>query len=102
MRIVEIEALANGAHRNQSSSNLILPPVGWAIIRDDEVLQNFPFGSFDVEEVDGMTYMVENSWLPGEIPEPEPEPEPSETELSLSERVKNLENAMDALLGGDS
>lgn len=85
MRIIEIEALKNGAHRNQTSSVHVPLPDGWAIIRSDKELENFPFGSFEVEEVDGVSYMVEDSWVPGEVPEPEPEPDPEPTQLDILE-----------------
>ena len=102
MRIVEIETLENGAHRNQTTSNPVILPDGWAVIPDDMVCENFPFGSFDVEEIDGVPTV--SNWTPGEIPEPSPEPDPAPVSPSptLSERVSNLEQAMDALLGGDA
>lgn len=74
MRIIEIIALDNGAHRNQTYNGNL--PEGWAIIRGDKELTNFPFGNFEVEQVDGVTYMVKDSWVAGEMPEPEPVPEP--------------------------
>lgn len=100
MRLVEIEALENGAHRNQTTSTPVILPDGWAVIPDDMVCENFPFGSFDVEEIDGVPTVL--NWIPGEIPEPEPEPDPVNPPPTLSERVSNLEQAMDALLGGDA
>lgn len=75
MKIIEIAALENGAHRNQSGSFSSVPD-GWAIIRESEKCENFPFGSFEVEYVDGVSYMAEDSWIPGEMPEPEPIPTP--------------------------
>jgi hypothetical protein len=51
MKIIEIKALENGAHRNQSSSNLKTAPDGWAIIPDDmELPQTFPFVNITVDE----------------------------------------------------
>lgn len=76
MQMIEIVALGNGAHRNQSYSRTL--PDGWAIIRDGETLENFPFGSFETEEIDGVLYMKEGSWVAGEMPEDEPEPEPED------------------------
>lgn len=74
MYMIEILALDNGAHRNQTYHGVL--PEGWAIIREDvSTLQNFPFGSFDVEYINNTAYMVSGSWVPGEMPEPEPEPE---------------------------
>ena len=77
MRIIEIAPLTNGAHRNQNGG-LSVVPEGWAVIREGEDLPNFPFGSFEVETVDGVPYMKEGSWVPGVMPEPEPIPEPEQ------------------------
>ena len=79
MRIIEIAALDNGAHRNQTG-NLRTIPEGWAVIPSDMECENFPFGELTVEEVNGV--MTVTSWTPGTIPEPEPTPEP-ETEPSV-------------------
>lgn len=83
MRIIEIKALDNGAHNNQTIDGVTLDtfpiPDGWAVIRGNEKLENFPFGSFEVETIDGIPYMKEGSWIPGEMPEPSPEPMPEPT-----------------------
>lgn len=70
MRIIEINALENGAHRNQYTSDIPVPE-GWAIIPDDmEIPETFPF--VIIEHVDGVvTKMIE-----GVMPEPQPEPGP--------------------------
>lgn len=75
MRIIEIVALDNGAHRNQNGGVSTVPE-GWAVIRGNEELENFPFGNFEVEYIDGVPYMKEGSWTPSVVPEPEPVPEP--------------------------
>lgn len=77
MRIVEIAPQENGAHRNQNGGMSVVP-VGWAVISSNEELENFPFGTFEVEERygNGVMYMVEDSWTPLPMPEPEPVPEP--------------------------
>ena len=59
MRIIEIAALSNGAHRNQTATRC---PDGWAIIPDDMECANFPFGEIEVS--DG----VVTKWTPSEIP----------------------------------
>lgn len=42
MRIIEIQPLPNGAHRNQSGVNVC--PAGWAIIGDSTIISGtFPF-----------------------------------------------------------
>ena len=86
MRIIEIKALVNGAHRNQTSS-LSKVPEGWAVIPEDMVTENFPFGELTAEEIDGV--MTVTSWIPGEIPEVEPTPEPEPT----------TDDVLNALLG---
>ena len=50
MRIIEIEALENGAHRNQTNSTDMPIPEGWAVIPDDmELPYSFPFVYVTVE-----------------------------------------------------
>ena len=85
MTIIEISALDNGAHRNQSG-NMCTIPDGWAVIPDGMETKNFPFGDVATEEIDGV--MTVTSWTPGEVPEPEPEPEPVK---SVGDRVTELE-----------
>lgn len=75
MRIIEIEALENGAHRNQEG-NLTHVPIGWAIIPDDmEIPQTFPFVNMEVEN--GVVTKMTEGVVPDPIPTPEPEYEPS-------------------------
>ena len=51
MRIIEIKALDNGAHRNQTCEDMNVPD-GWAIIPEDmPVPLPFPFVNIEVEEV---------------------------------------------------
>ena len=76
MRIIEIQALSNGAHRNQTTTSTTIP-TGWAEIPADVAIpETFPFVGLTVEgsKVVSMTAGV----VP--VPEPEPEPEPTETE----------------------
>ena len=82
MRIIEIAPLENGAHRNQNSGVSVVPE-GWAIIPDDMVCENFPFGEVEVAEIDGV--MTVTSWTPLPMPEPEPEVEPEPTQLDIIE-----------------
>ena len=77
MKVIEITALDNGAHRNQTIENgfyFSKLPVGWAVVPDDMVCENFPFGEAEVAGIDGV--MTVTKWTPGEMPEPEPVPEP--------------------------
>lgn len=82
MHMIEISALENGAHRNQTYSGKL--PSGWAVVPLDLVpLENFPFGKVEAEEINGVMTMTK--WTPGEMPEVE-EPtksETGETELSV-------------------
>lgn len=64
MRAIEIAALSNGAHRNQTGLDVL--PDGWAVIPESMVCDNFPFGDITVEEIDGV--MTVTSWTPGIIP----------------------------------
>ena len=87
-KIIEINTLENGSHRNQIG-NFKTIPEGWAVIPDDMETPNFPFGDIEVkdediigtEEVNGElvekvvgTRKVVSKWTPGVIPEPEPIP----------------------------
>jgi hypothetical protein len=69
MYMIEIAALDNGAHKNQTFHGTL--PAGWAIIPDGFTLPaTFPF--VDVEVSDGIvTKLTER-----EMPEPSPLPEP--------------------------
>lgn len=62
MQIIEITALENGAHNNQSWTGMLVP-VGYAIIPDEmEIPDTFPFVNIEVE--DG----VVTSMTAGEVP----------------------------------
>ena len=79
MFIIEIAALENGAHRNQTG-DLRTIPEGWAVDPDDiKVPDTFPFVNIEVE---GQTVV---SMTPGVVPEPEPIPEPEPTQLDIIE-----------------
>ena len=66
MTIIEIKALGNGAHKNQTGDFNIIPE-GWAVIPDDMETENFPFGEVEVKEIDGVITVTK--WVAGEIPE---------------------------------
>ena len=76
MKIIEIAALPNGAHNNQTTNGTIPVPDGWAIIPDGMATPNFPFGDITVND---QTPPVVTSWTPLPIPEAEPAPEPEPT-----------------------
>lgn len=64
MKIIEIQPLENGAHRNQMGGNIC--PEGWAIIPESiEIPDTFPFVSIEVE--DGIV----TNMISGQMPEPE-------------------------------
>lgn len=80
MQIIEIEALDNGAHNNQTSSAITAPPPGWAEIPAGmAVPETFPFVDIGVEG-DVVVKMTA-----GTVPEPEPEPTPEPTQLDRVE-----------------
>lgn len=85
MRIIEIAALDNGAHRNQTGTFSAVPD-GWAEIPDGMETPNFPFGEVTVD--DTQTPPIVTKWTAGTIPEPELEPDPQPT---TEERVAALE-----------
>lgn len=60
MTIIEIQALSNGAHRNQTIDGHITPPDGWAAIPDSMAIPDtFPF--VDITAQDGVvTEMTAN------------------------------------------
>lgn len=102
MKIIEIKALDNGAHRNQEGVFFKIPPEGWAVIPDDMETPNFPFGEIvtteetvtEVETVDGEevekvigTRQVVTKWIAGTIPEEEPEAEEPETPVSKVDQL---------------
>lgn len=80
MRIIEIKALDNGAHRNQTGDFVTIPK-DWAVIPDDMETPNFPFGKVTAEEIDGV--MTVTKWEAGTMPEAEPEPEAEPTTNEL-------------------
>lgn len=91
MQMIEIRALDNGAHNNQTLHG-DHTPAGWAVIPEGMALGNFPFGEVTAEEIDGV--MTVTGWVPNELPEPvEPEPEP-EPGVSIDERVTALEESL--------
>lgn len=76
MKIIEIAALDNGAHRNQQGSFNTVPD-GWAVIPDSLTIPDtFPF--VDVVTSGGKIVSLRAREVPA--PEPEHEPEPTETE----------------------
>ena len=81
MNMIEITALDNGAHRNQTYHGVL--PEGWAVIPADKECENFPFGEVEAEEINGV--MTVTKWTPGVMPAPEPVPDPEPTQLDIIE-----------------
>ena len=82
MQMIEIIALENGAHRNQTYNGFL--PEGWALVPDNLETKNFPFGEVTVEDMDG--YTVVATWTPLPMPEPETPPMP-EAENSAQDDI---------------
>ena len=89
MKIIEITALSNGAHRNQVISNLKTIPSGWAVVPETLTTENFPFGDVEVAEVNGV--MTITKWVPGIMPEVVPDVE--------GETNPTTDDVLNALLG---
>lgn len=80
MKIIEIKALENGAHNNQTSNAITSPPPGWAEIPAGmAVPETFPFVDIEVRG------NVVTKMTAGVVPEPEPEPTPEPTQLDRLE-----------------
>lgn len=67
MKMLEIKALSNGSHNNQTFHGVL--PEGWALIPEDMDTPNFPYGEVEAAEVDGVVTVTK--WTPGELPVPE-------------------------------
>lgn len=94
MQMIEIVALENGAHRNQTYHGAL--PDGWAVIPSGmEIPETFPFVNVTAENVEGV--MTVTSMTPGVVPETPPSPEPVP---SMAERVATLEEALSMMLEG--
>ena len=74
MKMLQIKALDNGAHNNQTFHNIL--PEGWAVIPDSMECENFPFGEIEAEEINGV--MTVTKWTAGIIPESESKVEPTQ------------------------
>lgn len=86
MYMIEITALDNGAHRNQSYNGVL--PDGWALLpMNPAELENFPFGSIAVDYSGAQPVVTE--WFAGTMPEEEDSEE--ETQPTIEERVTTLE-----------
>ena len=95
MTMIEIAALDNGAHNNQTYHGFL--PDGWAVIPDSMECKNFPFGEVVAKEVGGV--MTVTKWVPGTMPEPEQEAEPTQLDI-IEAQVTYTAMMTDTLLGG--
>lgn len=96
-KMIEVVALPNGAHRNQTYHGTL--PEGWALIPEDLATPaTFPFVEVEVEEVvhykgpveegqepETYTVLTVVSMAEGIMPEPTPEPVPNPTQLDRIE-----------------
>lgn len=95
MKIIEVKALSNNAHRNQVGEFDTIPK-GWAAIPEDVETPNFPFGEIQTRKIDGI--LTVTKWMPRDIHEQPPITE----HIGIDERLSVLESAMlDLILGGD-
>ncbi|WP_458397153.1 hypothetical protein [Anaerotignum sp.] len=94
MRMIEIVALDNGAHRNQFG-DIGAVPEGWAVIPEGmEIPNTFPF--VDIEAEDGTVVAM----TAGTMPEVEPvEEEPSQMDV-LEAQVMYTAMMTDTLIEG--
>lgn len=95
MNIIEINALDNGAHRNQSGGVSVVPD-GWAVIPADMTIPNtFPFVNITVK------YGVVNSMTAGTVPEVEiVEEEPTQLDI-IEAQVVYTAMCTDTLIMGE-
>ena len=84
MKIIEIIARDNGAHRNQEGEFANIPE-GWAVIPDDMETPNFPFGEIEAAETDGV--MTVTKWVAGKAPKP---PKEFEEETASNKTVWDI------------
>lgn len=93
MKIIEIAAMDNGAHRNQTTFGVIPVRNGWAVIPEGmNIPDTFPF--VDIE-VDGQIVI---SMTAGTVPDPEPEPEPEPTVYECVSELKSENKLLKAQL----
>lgn len=82
MKIIQIQAEANGGHAYQTVDRLNKLPNGWATIPEDMETPNLPYGDIEVEEICGIPTVTK--WTPREMPvvdvAPEAEAEPTAQE----------------------
>lgn len=94
MRIIEIKALDNGAHRNQEGTFFIIPE-GWAVIPSTVGLPDtFPFVNIEVE--DGVVVSMTAGVVP-EVEEPEPEPESGGEYATYDELAKAIKEGVNSV-----
>lgn len=80
MVYVEIKEFDDGAHGNLIPDiPLNAIPEGYAVLPNDELPENFPFGNFKVEMINGIPTV--SDWKPLPIPPPPPDPPPTKEEI---------------------
>lgn len=94
MLIVEIKANELGGHDNNLIHGFLdVIPEGWAVIPDDMVTENFPFGEVAVKTNNGVPTVIK--WIPLPMPEPEPiEPKPVMEVVNYDELAKAIQEGV--------
>ena len=87
MRIIEIEPLSNGGHRNQTGEFNAIPD-GWAVIPEDMEVNNFPFGNIETEVIDEVATVTK--WEAIEIPKSEDTPKTADKFEQLRADIEYL------------
>ena len=81
MRIIELQALPNGAHRNQNSSSGLPIPEGWAVVPEDVALpKSFPFVDIEEELDEGENIHMVTKLKEREVP----------TDNNIGERIERI------------
>lgn len=92
MQIIEIKSLDNGSHRNQIGNFKNIPD-GFAIIPDDMILDNFPFGKLQYRTINGIKTVT--SWEA--LPIPEVEKTTKEAAPTFEERLSKIESVFEKI-----
>lgn len=93
MKIIEIKSLKNGAHKNQTGNFKSIPD-DFAVIPDDMILENFPFGKLKYRTINGIKTVT--NWEP--LPIPEGEEVTEEVTLNIEERLNKIESVFDKIV----
>ena len=93
MRIIEIKTLSNGSHRNQIGHFKNIPD-GFAVIPEDMILENFPFGKLHYRTINGIKTVT--AWEAS--PLPEVEETTKEVTPTFEERLSKIESLFEKIV----